>query len=529
MTYLLSISIGPVQPFIEAARRTADLTAGSELLVEIAKAVAGSVKAGGGELIFPADPSKDGPNKILAKVSGDPAAITDQARAAAQSVLETAWGRALQVVGTTHVNTDLAQAQIEKFLEFYAAWVPLGPDYKTAREEVEFLLAGRKALREFGQPRSLSGIPKSPLDPARDRVVLESMPRAKGPLFLKKAEHLDAVSLIKRVLGRSKGGVPSTPELSSVALQWKLGHDNPDGITAISSIAESTNGKLSVGDLLYPGRLKDAVESGELTEDQRTRARNAFNGKEPPDWASYYAILCADGDHMGSLIGKMDSAEKHIEFSRKLSGFAEQAKTIVTDHSGHCVYSGGDDVVALLPTHTALQCAADLASAFKSAVDGSLSVGVAIVHHMDPLRISLERAREAEREAKKARDSLAVALHTRGGEPRIVSENWNTNCSLQTWTDWIAAFRAKEGLSHGFPYELRHLAREAKGVLPLETLKAEAKRILDRKKGGKADGEQQYRPALVAALNELTGTDALEDLVAKLIICRFLAQYPEVK
>jgi len=527
MTYLLSISIGPVQPFIEAARRTADLTAGSDLLVEIAKAVASSVKNGGGTLIFPADPGKDGPNKVLASVQGDPKTLAEQAKEAAQTALENAWVSALQVVGTTHVNMDLAQAQIEGFLEFYAAWVPLGSDYKGAREQVEFLLAGRKALRDFEQPTSLPGVPKSPLDPARDSVVLESMPRAKGPLFLKKAEHLDAVSLIKRVLGRSTGGVPSTSELSSVALQWKLGHDNPDGITTLSSIAQLSEKRLSVGDLLYPGRLKDAVESGELTECERTRARDACHGKEPPDWASYYAILCADGDRMGKLLGQMTTADEHIAFSRNLSGFASKAKAIVGQHGGHCVYSGGDDVVALLPTHTALQCAADLSNAFRAAVEGTLSVGVAIVHHMDPLRISLERARDAEREAKKDRDSLAVALHTRGGEPRIVAENWNRNRSLQTWHDWIDAFRDKEGLSHGFPYELRHLAREAKGVLGPDTLKAEADRILERKKGG--TGAKPYSASLKAAIAACDDSQKLEDLVAKLIICRFLAQYPEVK
>jgi CRISPR/Cas system CMR-associated protein Cmr5 small subunit len=50
---LLQISIGPVQDFISAARRTRDLWFGSYLLSEISKAAAKAVKNGGGRLIFP--------------------------------------------------------------------------------------------------------------------------------------------------------------------------------------------------------------------------------------------------------------------------------------------------------------------------------------------------------------------------------------------------------------------------------------------------------------------------------------------
>lgn len=539
MSYLLSISIGPVQPFIEAARRTADLTAGSKLLAEIASAVAGCVKAHpGSELIFPADLSKDGPNKILATVSDNPEGVAQEARLAALAELENAWASALQVIGTSHVNLELAQAQIESFLEFYAAWVPLGNDYPDARKQVELLLAGRKALRDFDQPTSESGIPKSPLDPARDSVLLKDIPRGKPPLYLKEAEHLDAVSLIKRVRGRSKKGVLSTTELAARALMGDLRKRAPAETQALEDFARTLPSGVTAEDLLYPGRRADAADAGEITKEEakegecvaQAALKRAGYGIAPPDWASYYAILVADGDRMGKLLGMMADESAHMDFSRKLSDFAKKAKGaeqvtgIVAAHGGHCVYSGGDDVLALLPTHTALECARELSSAFRTAVDGTLSVGVAIVHHMEPLRIGLERAREAEREAKKERDSLAVALHTRGGEPRIVAETWQKVGDLTTWGEFIAAFRDKEGLSHGFPYELRHLAREARGVLGSETLQAEACRILERKRGGKDD-----KPAgLMAAIEECRTADQLEALVAKLVICRFLAQYPEV-
>lgn len=538
MTYLLSISIGPVQPFIEAARRTADLYAGSQLLADIAKAVAKQVKASGGGLIFPADPQKDGPNKILATVSGDVSAIAESARHAAQEILEQAWASTASSVGERYIRLELATDQIAHFLEFYAAWVPINGNYADARKEVESLLAGRKALRDFEQPRSQSGLPKSPLDPSRDTVLVDKTPRGVAPLYLKEAEHLDAVSLIKRVRGRGIGSVKSTTQLAATLLVERLRSTKPTEMQALEAIAENAGSGVTIEDLLYPGRREDAVKAGELSSDDaqqaKQQAEQALGSKEPPDWASYYAILCADGDRMGKLLSTMTAPAQHVEFSRKLTAFAAEAKQLVLNRQGCLVYSGGDDVLALLPTHTALECAATLAGSFASGVGGTLSVGVAIVHHMDPLRISLERARAAEREAKKQRNALAVALYTRGGEPRVVAEPWSANHDLTTWREWTVAFRDKGGLSHGFPYELRHLAREALEAMPPsvgtrqmaisdKTLVAEALRILERKEGGTTGA---HVPLLVAAIERCKTPDDLEHLVAKLIICRFLAQYP---
>ena len=54
MTHLLAISVGPVQEFITAARRTRDLWFGSRLLSKVSLKVAKEVENQGGTLIFPA-------------------------------------------------------------------------------------------------------------------------------------------------------------------------------------------------------------------------------------------------------------------------------------------------------------------------------------------------------------------------------------------------------------------------------------------------------------------------------------------
>jgi CRISPR-associated protein Cmr2 len=190
------------------------------------------------------------------------------------------------------------------------------------------------------------------------------------------------------------------------------------------------------------------------------------------------------------------------------------------------VYHGGDDVLALLPANGALKCAAELSDKFKAkmaerGLEASLSAGIAIVHHMDHLQSCLEWARAAEKEAKKQRNSVAVALHTRGGEAMTVSTLWNgSQWNLYSlWDEWIKAFR--EGLSTGLPYELRHIAREAVStMLTGDPLREEAKRVIERKKLGDASKREVPK--------DIQTPDQLEQFSKLLIIARFLAGYPDL-
>src|ERR1051326_749628 len=90
--HLLAISIGPVQEFIAAARRTRDLWFGSYLLSEISKAAAKAVHDAGGRLIFPAEGADltegsdlNVANIILAELPEglEPREAADRARASA--------------------------------------------------------------------------------------------------------------------------------------------------------------------------------------------------------------------------------------------------------------------------------------------------------------------------------------------------------------------------------------------------------------------------------------------------------------
>ena len=148
--YLMTIALGPVQEFIAAARRTADLTAGSELLVGLAAHLAEHLQSQhDAELIFPASTQTDAPNKLLFTVQGEPHKIAADAKEQAHAYLRNRWEACLQQLGTVQecIDVELANWQLKNFLEFYAAWVPLNGDYAAARQRLERLLAAQGVAR----------------------------------------------------------------------------------------------------------------------------------------------------------------------------------------------------------------------------------------------------------------------------------------------------------------------------------------------------------------------------------------------
>lgn len=550
MTTVLAISIGPVQDMIAAARRTADLQAGSDILVQMARAAATTLQAQGAELVFPSDPAKDGPNKVVAVLNGqDPSALATAARAAAQAVLDTEWKRLLGRVPQWVERRDIASDQVANLLECYAAWAT-ADGYEEARRQADRNLAGRKALRNFAPPLSAAGRPKSSLDPSRDCVTPEIPPdrgdqNRKG-IRLGANERLDALSLVKRQMGADAAdagdrAVPSTTEMAFRGVQPVLeAQDDATLASLVDRVQRLGAPGLCLGDFAFEGRLQEAIEEGLVKavegEPIQRSLMELCKAAEISEIQPYFAILHADGDRMGARISELGTADAHRGFSAKLAGFAAEADKVVQAHNGHLVYAGGDDVLALLPVPKALACGKALADRFHAITGCTLSAGIAIVHHLVPLQLSIERSRAAEREAKRTRNSYAMALHTRSGEERTFAGEWTT---ADNWHDWYALFR-EGGLSRGFPYELRELAREfaTLGAQPIiggehagqTVVAAEALRILDRKKEaarGISDDREAACKKLTGLLRAVENAAGLEAIALQMIIARFIAQYPK--
>ena len=580
MEYLLTISIGPVQDFIAAARKTRDLWMGSKMLCDVTRAAALAVQDIGGDLVFPApsclsSDNSDKPiaNKIVAVIkSGDPKQVSEKAREAALECLRGYKSKLLEKFKSdapsvsSAIDNTLLDSQIENFLEYYAAWWQM-EDYAKARSNVERLMAGRKALRDFKPPDGRAGVPKSSLDPSRESVFdpKEDLPK----LGIKKGEPLDGVSLIKRVAEIRR--FVSVSRVAADPFIRRLKSDCPDILRQLRDAAEALKdtdlvqrfdctGMSQYKDFPYDTQLLfgDASESERknLSEDQQKLDKvdefcrlvdEARETLKVGEVIPYFAVIAADGDHMGALISSTVNPGDHRKLSADLAEFSAEAEKIVAKHQGALVYSGGDDVLAFLPLDKALACADELRNKFTDMLKGfakgnvkpSLSVGVSIAHYGSHLQDLLEWARRAEREAKgNGRNSLAVHLHTRtAGDEYIGSvHSWDDNPVSNRWTVLVRALE-NEDVSTGFAYELRRLCMELKELkdvvedkkyqdpdnpsLVKNLLEKEVERIAERKRGER--GNVRARTEEVLKLPHSTIKD-VETLASEMIISRHLVR-----
>lgn len=545
MSHLLAIAVGPVQEFIAAARRTRDLWFGSYLLSEISRAVAKSVEAHGGKLIFPASSDAENvANVILAELpSGDPKAVADKAKLAAKDCwlkfAVDAWNQAHGVI-----RKEIWDEQKDDVIEFYAAWVKQSGNYSEDRKKLMRLLAGRKTLRNFREQRfNDAGIPKSSLDGQRPSVFVQPQSRsqrdelrATWPKLLRLAsgEELDVVGVTKR-LGKKRG--ESHPTYSSVARvaaeTWLQGVRNKAAFEALKTACEAVRGLNKVaeqnyqyfpfeGTVIYKDRHTDLQKELGLDATDLKPVASALKklGGEPNP---YLAVLVADGDSMGKRLSQIESAPLHREFSAKLATFAAQAKKIVEseNHCGVLIYAGGDDVIAFLPVHTALLCARSLRADFHNTSGMTLSVGIAIGHFMENLEDLLDYGRTAEKAAKKPdRDGLAVHLHKRGGAPIGVRARWSDNPDHRL--ERFANLMNEGIIPTKLPYELRAMAKLYESPSWAENADAAIQQDLYRLIAKKTSrGSATVRQALSEFIREMNSgklmTLAIELLVARQI------------
>ena len=463
MKYLFLCAIGPVQDFIATARRSRDLAFGSELLSELSKAGAKALadEFGCDNLILPAPKDMDDlqpgseynvANRILAIVEQEPQKVSNIVEYAIRKRLQETSEQAFrQVKGD--FDKSLAYDQINDLIEFYWASVEYNEsNYIQNRKTVEALLAARKNTRDFKQATG-SHRPKSSLDGSRESVIPEKEYPAFGDpdkekarkintLYInygaRRAEQLSGVDLLKRN-GKITQKFHSTSYMA--ALPFLMGLEKreqfEDEILQIMGKFGITKGG-EEEPILFESRISDYIPD----KDEQEKFRGQLNailkkyaGNKRP--SPYYAMLLADGDNMGKAIDRQSSIDDHKKISEALSDFSIQAKNIIQseENAGVPIYVGGDDVLAYLPLHTALQCSKALEEAFRkqmepfgdNSVQPTLSGGIVIAHHLTPLSEVLDLARSAERIAKsvEGKNALAITLSKRSGTERTVVDKWS--------------------------------------------------------------------------------------------------------
>ncbi|MBT9281099.1 MAG: type III-B CRISPR-associated protein Cas10/Cmr2 [Hydrogenibacillus schlegelii] len=600
--HLFLFHIGPVQDFIATARRSRDLWYGSWLLSELAKAAAREIVAlsGGSReaLIFPApdrldrlsDPDFSAPNRVLAVIDRPP---KDVGRAVREAVLrrlgelrEEAYRR---IVG--RFDRAVAVRQVDDFPELFWAAAPLSDRYDAARQVVEAAMSARKASRDFAPVTWGAEKPKCALDGARESVLFPEEVRTleEAELYrrygIQKGEHLCGVCLMKRHGRRLRPGVPdevpstfwSTSHVAALPLLERLTDERRSAVTTfidrLRALGLQDDDLPTVrpehpvfgpydGELLFEERLARLVErstSAAGPDEVRRRKKAALEAlRKFLDEAfgegsggrllrphPYYALLVSDGDHMGRIIDAQTSPDQHRALSLRQSRFALRAAELVASSAcgGSLIYSGGDDVLALVPLHRALDCAKKLSDTFRSflgsfsapdkngRISPTLSVGLVIAHHLEPLSDVLDLARKTEKAAKSLpqKNALAITLSKRSGSQRTVRGRWGV---LDERLRWLIELLRTGQLSDRLAYDLKTLARTLRPTDPAqasdleEAARKEAVRLLRRKRteGGEAPIDATFLQRLIDDLERTENVFAwLEERVDELLIAREIA------
>lgn len=212
---------------------------------------------------------------------------------------------------------------------------------------------------------------------------------------------------------------------------------------------------------------------------------------------SFYAMLAFDGDRLGKLLQLAPAfSDKLSDALLEFAGGSEKEKgvsSIVSGHGGVTMYAGGDDVMALLPIDTAIQCAIDVRQLYQDRINEvgfpddlkSLATGsaaIVLAHFHLPLRDVIAMARhylDNIAKEKNGRDSLAVALFKNSG----VTAQWVAkfqSSSPQSQPHSLLKLQkaiAELNFSTGFFYNLLQRYPMFSGELsPIDNL--EIKRIL---------------------------------------------------
>lgn len=582
------VSLGPVQQFISQARRTQDLFMGSRLLSWLAQQGVEAAEAGGASLIYPVRTQGQLPESIpnrFVVIAEDGVAMGQQIEAAVRSEWQMISGQAFATVQKYTPDTawdNIWQRQVDHWLEVYWVAAPYNEGaYRESLDRANQVMAARKLARYFrpggeaswkcticGEREVLHG-PSRRYDDVR-AYWADIQQRLGQPTLLREGERLCAICAIKRFTDAFE--IASFPSTSSVAAasykrellaHWDRVEPQVDALyEALHALGmRPVYQSIPLLDKEYASVTYQAPEQARLLKIDgeyfftSTYQEGAFPQTQPAAIKAarraleglykitdklgiarphtYLAILALDGDGMGRLVGQCQSPDEHQRLSEALAHFAQTTVPDIVEYRylGRLVYSGGDDVLALLPVRDALPAADELRTAFSEALagagfEGHASAGIAIVHHIQPLGSALQSARHAESAAKNdlRRNAVVVDVMKRSGEHDQVGAKWDyryegASYAIATTFDALRDAFSSGNLARGLPYDLQALAYAIGDIFPPEKRRVPAKacraalgRLVSRRvKEGTANkqGVTEQQPILLYALGEALGWDQM--------------------
>ncbi len=315
-------------------------------------------------------------------------------------------------------------------------------------------------------------------------------------MLFKHDDWLGAAALVKRVWHlahlKEKWGLPTDSKEMPIPDTRQIARGERDGDGDAAEAVEKGG-----GDNYFAILALDGDSIGEWVSGKKTPAiRDQVSDYTDAGGQVGQGALKYFQDHGGGAeflsTSRPLSPSYHLQFSAALSNFALHfAGRIVQNFQGRLIYSGGDDVLAILPAFTALDCARALRAAFRGEDPGmpgmaspapgyltlddcaddfkrpipfilpgsaaDCSVGIAIAHFKSPLQDTVRAAQAAEKRAKKLPNKAAVAITVmkRSGETVEWSARWE-DAGVQAATILHDALN-NQTVSSKFPYRLGEL------------------------------------------------------------------------
>ena len=136
------------------------------------------------------------------------------------------------------------------------------------------------------------------------------------------------------------------------------------------------------------------------------------------------AVLKIDGDEMGEIIsgrrieqefGKHPTPSRIATISRLVHEACQtRLGEIVLQNGGITIYSGGDDVLAILPGNKAFNTVMQMQESFSDIMGGvgsaSMSAGISIFNYKIPIYVGLEAANECLKNAKNNEGKASISF-----------------------------------------------------------------------------------------------------------------------
>lgn len=499
--HLFLFTIGPVQSFIAAARKTHDLYAGSQILSDLVDTGMRAFKAEfpTGKVIFPeiSDESLEKserslPNRFIGKVSAEKNELKIKAEAI-QKAVEAKWIEIAKIafkdagVGPIEPRSTL---QLRALLDIHWIFQIQEGKYSDAYMKLERLGGAIKNIRRFsqfpewGRKCSIDGTNNALyLKKGTDPVAYMANP-VPVKLGLAEGERLSAVSLAKRFFPVSE----KFPSTSRVALMHDIANLSPedkDRLECFESLFKEKEIAETCIKMFNKGFVKNINISNytdlntwnndwdehylfeenlaKITSPEQKQLLYGLHSSLVKKLKTrYYAIIRFDGDKMGEwLSGANNKKQEDLEeFQSELSGalarFAKEARSYLNqaEGRGHTIYAGGDDFLGFVNIHHLFGVMKHLRERFDVVVNSAISnfkqpdkhltfsAGIVIAHYKTPFSEVLKKTKAVESIAKKegGSNAFAIAVMKHSGEIHQAIYKWDKEAFSASGCSNLEAF-----------------------------------------------------------------------------------------